>query len=463
MQAGADACTQLAESGGGADGRHFEQQRRIQRDAAGEHGLARRALHGRCLASEQGFVDACAGRPQSTIDRHRFAAGHADQVAMAQFAEPDRVAPAFAVDAVGMQVLRAGDQLQSLGRAAAGDGFDMSGRAEQEHEHHRCIEIHDRAAANGLDHRREVGQPDRERDQHVHARSAQREFAPGTAEERQARIEHHRCRHQHRDDAEEVARADVEFAVAPIQRFGEHHRLHRAEPGDRQPFQRLPARACAVGRILHDARRITDGCQSRRDRAQRRARRVEAHARMRGRGIDADRSDARHLLAHTVDQPGARGAANIADAEVALGLAIDLVHVQATETGAVPVAEVLQGIDASGRFAAQDVVIGQATVMQPLGGGATAAAAEGAFATVQRGADQRMGRHDLATVIAGARAHCGDQAGSRATAVVPSSSVPTTRHAFDAGVSARRQRALAGCSLEHQVRGPHAVSIRCRS
>jgi hypothetical protein len=238
-------------------------------------------LHRLSFAGQQRLVDSGARRPQASIDRHRFAARHADVFARAQFAERDRRRVAVFIDAIGVLVLGRSDQLQALGGAVARDCFDMARAAEQRDEHHRRIEIHDGAAADRFDHRRDIGEADRQRDQHIHARAAQRQLAPGAAKEREARIEHHGRGDQHRDDAEEVAGADIEFAGAPVQGFGEHHRLHRAEAGDDESFQRLPALALGVDRVLHDARRIPDGGEARGDRAERRTgpdRNARAHA-----------------------------------------------------------------------------------------------------------------------------------------------------------------------------------------
>ncbi len=122
---------------------------------------------------------------------------------------------------------------------------------QQEHEHHRRVVPDVRAAAHGLDHAGEVGQQRRAGDQRVHAqpragaaratrrrgRASRRRTPPASTPGSVIQRKKSRVGQRHR-------RVEVQ-----VQRLGQHHRLHRAEPGDAEAQQVAVAvaSACILG------------------------------------------------------------------------------------------------------------------------------------------------------------------------------------------------------------------------
>ena len=144
-------------------------------------------------------------------------------------------------------------------------------------------------------------------------------------EERLRRVEDDGCGDQEAEPAEELVRRAIRRVDrAQVQRPGEHHALHRAEPRHEQTLER-GARFAAPP--------VVERARIERQRAVTRSRRGFEHCRQRGLGRSPDHSrapgdgvdrrldDARQRGERTLDQPDAPGAAHALDEQHRLAVA----------------------------------------------------------------------------------------------------------------------------------------------
>ena len=172
-----------------------------------------RLAHRRGLAGEQRFLEARARRRAA---RRRRARSRRRRRRRCRRRASVATGTISRVPSPRSRVANAGRARASASTCARGDAaralFEHARGQQQEHEHHRRVVPDVRAAAQGLDHAGEVGEQRRSRDQRVHAEAALAQLARSAGEERPAGVEHHRCRHQEGDPAEEVARRQRHLA-----------------------------------------------------------------------------------------------------------------------------------------------------------------------------------------------------------------------------------------------------------
>jgi hypothetical protein len=121
-----------------------------------------------------------------------LAGRHAQHVAGAQPRDGDGLGAAVVSFAQRERGLRAREGVDACRGDLARAGLHLSRHQQEEHEHDCGVEPDVRAAAQGFDEAREVGQQHRAADQRVHAEATLAELADHAGEEGPAGVEHHR-------------------------------------------------------------------------------------------------------------------------------------------------------------------------------------------------------------------------------------------------------------------------------
>ena len=121
----------------------------------------------------------------------------------------------------------------------ARDHLDVAAEREEEHEHRDRVEVDLAVAAHRVPDAGREREHDADADRHVHADAARPQGLQRACVERPSGVERHRDRDQHAHEPQQFADAGVHARrLADVERHGEHHHLHHAEAGDREPLQR---------------------------------------------------------------------------------------------------------------------------------------------------------------------------------------------------------------------------------
>ena len=211
------------------------------RHGSGQHGIARRMRHRLRFAGEQRFIEARGASSSrasaGTLARRRPRARRRPAPA-APPARP-RAPPSARSRSASTGVARASASTRATAtrrarcssmRAASSRNTNITAASNQTCAPPRIVSSVLAPQASSVD----------DDDQHIHARAAFPQLAPGAGQERKAGIEHHRCRDQEGEPAKEVARGHRHLVLrVQVQRLGEHHRLQRADA--RQAHAQQPA------------------------------------------------------------------------------------------------------------------------------------------------------------------------------------------------------------------------------
>ena len=291
-------------------------------DRSAENGLIHLALHGVGFAGEHRLVHRGGAVDESAVGRKGLADRDQHDVARREV-DHGHALGGVSRQPDGARRLQAQQRVAGAAGAVPRRHLHEPAQRQQEDERRHRVEVHLAAPGEGVEGARAPGQQQRQRHRHVHAELAGTEAAPGACQEWPPRIDQHRRRDQHADQPQVLPEHRVHpVEGAGVHRDGEHHHLHHAEPGERQPLQCLASFAYRHLERVGGAKQVRPVAETV-DRAQDRRQRPLACTPFEPcaacRGIDGDRGDPGQPLQPALHQPPARGAAQALQQQVGAG------------------------------------------------------------------------------------------------------------------------------------------------